>query len=185
MTSFADLQTEPIASSTSDLIVFDDAPQTEETASVSLEIKDETIMLGNLLAKANEEVASNVKQAPSFFAEETVSNEIKFEEPKKEEPTTNMFSFEEPKALEVKPSIAKTLEDPNAILNESITRLDSLHANHELVKQEKIEEVANINKQIAALKKEGAQLGKEIDQINAQQEKVIDMKKLFESQKAA
>ena len=157
-----------------DLIVFDDTPTVSavsvENQPTPLTLKDDSFELSNLLSKANEDLSQNEKNVPSFFAEETVTPQIQ---------SVSDIS------LDTKQTVAKPLEDPNAILNESIARLDALNDNHELVKQAKIEEVANINKQIAALKKEGAQLGKEIDQINAQQEKVAEMKKLFESQKAS
>lgn len=187
-----EIKAEPVVEeSSADLIVFDDAPVVvseevrQEPVMVS-EIKDETFAFSSLLAQANEEVKTE-KQAPSFFAEETIT-------PVKSEQKEEINFFDTPvadvpvaKIEEVKP-----LEDPNSILEASIVRLESLNANHDLVKQGKESEIeaknvsiTELNKQISALKKEITGLNKEIDKIDQDKARVADMIKLFQSQKAA
>lgn len=205
-TSFISLDTQTVAPAapveTADLIVFDDVPAAPTTPVVTsveemsapVEAKDETFELSSLLAQANEE--TETKQAPSFFAEETIAA------PVVEEKTSSFLSFAEESlsepVVEAKKeevtvsSVARPLEDPNAILDASIAQLESLNANHELVKQGKQSDIeaknnaiADLNKQVAALKKEITGLNKEIDKIDLEKARVNDMIKLFQSQKAA
>ncbi len=87
---------------------------------------------------------------------------------------------------------SKPLENPLDILDDSISKLEALNANHDLVRQEREQEIekrnqaiTEFNKQIATLKKENVAINKEIDKIDQEKSRVIDMIKLFQSQKAA
>ena len=179
-----------VSEPSADLIVFDDAPSivtmSEKNETVeTIESTGETLVLSELLAKANEETD---KQAPSFFAEETVAAPA----PVEKATVDDMFSFDMPAPVVSEKLEVKPLEDPNSILEASIKQLQSLGENHDLVKQGKEDKIASLNqtiadlnKQVASLKKEITGINKEIDSIDSEKARVTDMIKLFQSQKAA
>lgn len=162
----------------SDLIIIDDSvvsdittedvPDTvnsifsEEKSEETVEVSDEVEIQDEIepIVEIEEEKAPEVIEDTTIIANTSTGSEF--------------LSFD---------NTPKSKENPNEILTDAVSKLETLLKTHATIRNGKMKEIENINAQIASLKDSAKSLTAEAKEIGVEEDKVSKMIELFKSQK--
>lgn len=157
-------------------ITTDDVPDTvnsifsEEKSEETLEISDEVEIQDEILPV----VEIEEEKTPEVIEETAVIDDAS---------TGSDFLSFSSEVAEVVTSTPKSKENPNEILTDAVSKLETLLKTHATIRNGKMKEIENINAQIASLKDNAKSLTGEAKEISAEEDKVSKMIELFKSQK--
>ncbi|MCK9272021.1 hypothetical protein M0P65_00555 [Candidatus Gracilibacteria bacterium] len=97
--------------------------------------------------------------------------------------SSDFLNFNSNEVVEEAVVTTKSKEDPNEILGDAVSKFEALLKTHADIRNGKMKEIEEINKQIASLKDSAKALTAEVKEIGVEEDKVSKMIELFKSQK--
>ncbi|EKD66163.1 MAG: hypothetical protein ACD_49C00060G0005 [uncultured bacterium (gcode 4)] len=156
--SVSDITTEDVPDTVNSIFSDEKVEETVEFTD-EVEIQDE-IEPSVELEEVTPEVIPEVIQDTAVIADNSASSEF--------------LSFD---------NTPKSKENPNEILTDAVSKLETLLKTHADIRNGKMSEIEGINKQIASLKDSAKALTTEVKEIGVEEDKVTKMIELFKSQK--